>query len=128
MAVLDLFSLKGKNALVTASSQGLGAGMAFALAQAGANVTLHGHTDVSKSIIEEVAKTGVRSITVTGDVRDPAVCNRFVDETVNAFGSIDILVNNAGTIRRAPAAEHSHEFWATVIDTNLNSVFYLSQY
>jgi 2-deoxy-D-gluconate 3-dehydrogenase len=37
-------------------------------------------------------------------------------------------VNNAGTIRRAPAAEHSHEFWATVIDTNLNSVFYLSQY
>ena len=90
--------------------------------------TLHGHQDVSKSMIEEVAKTGVRSISVTGDVRDPAVCNRIIDETVKAFGSIDILVNNAGTIRRAPAAEHSHEFWATVIDTNLNSVFYLSQY
>ena len=128
MAVLDLFSLKGKNALVTASSQGLGAGMAIALAQAGANVTLHGHKDVSKSMIEEIAKTGVRSISVSGDVRDPAVCNRIIDETVKAFGSIDILVNNAGTIRRAPAAEHSHEFWATVIDTNLNSVFYLSQY
>ena len=56
MAVLDLFSLKGKNALVTASSQGLGAGMAIALAQAGANVTLHGHKDVSKSMIEEVAE------------------------------------------------------------------------
>ena len=128
MAILDLFSLRGKNALVTGSSQGLGAGMAIALAQAGANVTLHGHKDVSKSTITEIEKTGVRSISVTGNVRDPAVCTRIVDETVDAFGSIDILVNNAGTIRRAPAAEHSYEFWATVIDTNLNSVFYLSQY
>ena len=128
MAVLDLFSLKGKSALVTGSSQGLGAGMALALAQAGANVTVHGHKDVSKSTVEEIAKAGVRSISVTGDVRDPAVCTRIVDETVKAFGSIDILVNNAGTIRRAAAAEHSYEFWATVIDTNLNSVFYLSQY
>jgi 2-deoxy-D-gluconate 3-dehydrogenase len=51
-----------------------------------------------------------------------------VDDTVKEFGSIDILVNNAGTIRRAPAAEHSAEFWNTVIDTNLNSVWFLSQY
>lgn len=128
MVVLDLFSLKGKNALVTGSSQGLGAGMAIAFAQAGANVTLHGHKDVSKSTVKEAERTGVRCISVTGDVRDPSVCTRIVDETVNAFGSIDILVNNAGTIRRAPAAKHSHEFWAAVIDTNLNSVFYLSQY
>ena len=51
-----------------------------------------------------------------------------VDDTVKEFGSIDILVNNAGTIRRAPAAEHSEEFWNTVIDTNLNAVWFLSQY
>ncbi len=128
MSVLDLFSLQGKNALVTGSSQGLGAGMAIALAQAGANVALHGRNAVSKSTLEEVEKTGALAISVTGDVSDPAVCTHIVDETVNAFGSIDILVNNAGTIRRAPAAEHSHEFWKTVIDTNLNSVFYLCQY
>lgn len=128
MAILDCFSLKGKHALVTGSSQGLGAGMAMALAQAGANIALHGRNAVSASTIDEVGKTGAQSIVVTGDVSDPAVCTRIIDETVNAFGSIDILVNNAGTIRRAPAAEHSHEFWSTVIDTNLNSVFYLSQY
>ncbi|MES2222761.1 MAG: 2-dehydro-3-deoxy-D-gluconate 5-dehydrogenase KduD [Acidobacteriota bacterium] len=128
MSVLDLFSLKGKNALVTGSSQGLGAGMALAFAQAGANVALHGRNHVSKSTVEQIEKTGARSVTVIGDVSDPAVSTRIVDETVNAFGSIDVLVNNAGTIRRAPAAEHSHEFWTTVIDTNLNSVFYLCQY
>jgi 2-deoxy-D-gluconate 3-dehydrogenase len=128
MAFLDLFSLKGKNALVTGSSQGLGAGMAIAFAQAGANVTLHGRSSVADSTVDEVRKTGVNSISVTGDVCDPDVCTRLVDETINAFGSIDILVNNAGTIRRAPAAEHSQEFWLTVIETNLNSVFRLSQY
>lgn len=128
MEVLDLFSLKGKNALVTGSSQGLGAGMAIALAQAGANVTLHGRGTVRESTVQEVRKTGVQYISVTGDVCDPAVCTNLVDETVKAFGSIDILVNNAGTVRRAPAAEHSQEFWSAVIETNLNSVFRLSQY
>jgi 2-deoxy-D-gluconate 3-dehydrogenase len=128
MGVLDLFSLKGKNALVTGSSQGLGAGIAIAFAQAGANVTLHGHDKVLESTVEEVKKTGVKYITRTGDVCDKAVCNKLVDDTVEAFGSIDILVNNAGTIRRAPAAEHSEEFWNTVINTNLNSLFFISQY
>ena len=128
MSILDLFSLQGKNALVTGSSQGLGAGMAIAFAQAGANVTLHGYDAVLQSTVEEVKRTGVQSISIMGDVCDPEVCARLIDETVNAFGSIDILVNNAGTIRRAPAAEHSPEFWSAVIETNLNSVFRLSQY
>jgi 2-deoxy-D-gluconate 3-dehydrogenase len=128
MAVLDLFSLKGKNALVTGSAQGLGAGIAIAFAQAGANVTLHGYDTILESTIEEVKKTGVKYITRTGDVCDKAVGHKLVDDTVEAFGSIDILVNNAGTIRRAPAAEHSEEFWNTVINTNLNSVFFISQF
>lgn len=128
MAILDRFSLKGKNALVTGSSRGLGAGMAIALAQAGANVTLHGHSPVLESTVEEIRKIGVNYISVVGDICDPSVCANLIDQTVKAFGSIDILVNNAGTIRRAPAAEHSQEFWSTVIDTNLNSVFHLSQY
>jgi len=128
MGVLDLFSLKGKNALVTGSGQGLGAGMAVAFAQAGANVTLHNYDRVLDSTIAEVEKTGVKYITRSGDVCDRAVGQMLVDDTVAAFGSIDILVNNAGTIRRAPAAEHSEEFWNTVINTNLNAVWFLSQY
>jgi len=128
MGILDLFSLKGKNALVTGSGQGLGAGMAIAFAQAGANVTLHNYDQVLDSTIEEVKKTGVKYICRSGDVCDQKIAHMLVDDTVSTFGSIDILVNNAGTIRRAPAAEHSEEFWKTVIDTNLNSVWYLSQY
>ena len=127
MGVLDLFSLKGKNALVTGSGQGLGSGIAIAFAQAGANVTLHGYDVVLDSVVEEIKAAGVKYISRLGDVCDKAVCEMLVNDTVEAFGSIDILVNNAGTIRRAPAAEHSEEFWNTVIDTNLNSVFRLSQ-
>lgn len=128
MGILDLFSLKGKNALVTGSGQGLGSGMAIAFAQAGANVTLHNYDKVHDDVIAEIEKTGVKYITRSGDVCDKKVAFGLVDDTISEFGSIDILVNNAGTIRRAPAAEHSEEFWKTVIDTNLNSVWYLSQY
>jgi 2-deoxy-D-gluconate 3-dehydrogenase len=128
MSVLELFSLKGKNALVTGSGKGLGAGIAIALAQAGANVVLHSHGKVLDATIEEVEKTGVKYICRSGDVCDQAVTQLLVDETISSFGSIDILVNNAGTIRRAPAAEHSEDFWKTVIDTNLNAVWFLSQY
>lgn len=87
MGILDLFSLKGKSALVTGSGQGLGSGMAIAFAQAGANVTLHNYDKVLDSTIEEVKKTGARYITRTGDVCNKAVCRMLVDDTVSAFGS-----------------------------------------
>ena len=128
MGILDLFSLKGKNALVTGSGQGLGAGMAIAFAQAGANVTLHNYGQVLNSTIGEVEKTGVKYICRSGDVCDKAIARMLVDDTVETFGSIDILVNNAGIIRRAPAAEYSEEDWLAVIDVNLSSVFRLTQH
>jgi len=109
MGILDLFSLKGKNALVTGSGQGLGAGMAIAFAQAGANVTLHNYDAVRDETIEEVRKTGVRYITRSGDVCDEAVRKMLVDDTVKEFGSIDILVNNAepSGVRRLPSTQRS---------------------
>ena len=128
MAILDLFSLKGKNALITGSGQGLGSGIAIALAQAGANVTLHNYDKVHDSVIEEVAKTDVQVIVRSGDVCDDNVRRMLVDDTVSSFGSIDILFNNAGTIMRSAAAEHPEEYWQKVIDINLNAVWYLSQY
>jgi 2-dehydro-3-deoxy-D-gluconate 5-dehydrogenase len=128
VGILDLFSLKGKNALITGSGQGLGSGIAIGLAQAGANVTLHNLDKVQDAVIEEVEKTGVQWIARTGDVRDVSICRMLVDDTVREFGAIDILVNNAGTILRAPAEEHSENYWNTVIDVNLNAVWRLSQY
>ena len=112
---------------MTGSSRGLGAGIAIALAQAGANVAVHGSSNKPAATQQKIAATGVESIALAGDVGDAQVCARLVEETVQHFGTIDILVNNAGIIRRSPAAEHSEEDWKAVIDVNLSSVFRLTQ-
>jgi 2-dehydro-3-deoxy-D-gluconate 5-dehydrogenase len=126
--ILERFSLKGKIALVTGSSRGLGAGIAMALAEAGASVAIHGSSKVPEATQQMLAVLGANHFSVVGDVSDAAVCARLIEEVVLHFGTIDILVNNAGTIRRAPAAEHSDEDWQTVIDTNLSSVFRLTKH
>ncbi len=123
--ILDRFSLKGKAALVTGSSRGLGAGIAVALAEAGASVAIHGFTHPPAETAQRIQSLGANCLELTGNVGEAEVCTRLVDETVARFGTIDILVNNAGTIRRAPAIEHSEEFWQTLIDVNLTSVFRL---
>lgn len=125
--ILDRFSLKGKTALVTGSSRGLGAGIATALAEAGASVAVHGSKAVPEATQQLIESIGAKTFGVVGDVSDAAVCTRMIDEVVEHFGNIDILVNNAGTIRRAPAVEYSDEDWQAVIDTNLSSVFRLSR-
>lgn len=113
---------------MTGSSRGLGAAIAIAFAQAGANVAVHGSTNAPQGTQQKVAAAGVDTIALAGDVGDAEVCARLVEETVQHFGNIDILVNNAGIIRRAPAAEHSEEDWKAVIDVNLSSVFRLTQH
>jgi 2-deoxy-D-gluconate 3-dehydrogenase len=125
--VLELFDLHGKTALVTGSSRGLGLGIAFALAEAGAQVALHGSRSVPAESLRRVEAVTRGAIPVTGDVSDPDACKSMIEQVVAQFGRIDILVNNAGTIRRSPAVEHSWEDWNAVLETNLSSVFRLSQ-
>jgi 2-deoxy-D-gluconate 3-dehydrogenase len=125
--ILEQFDLKGKNALVTGSQRGLGAGIARALAQAGANVGCHGLFPESKEICEEICKLGRKTFFMQGDVANPQHCDDLIQRTIDEFGSIDILVNNAGTIKRAPAAEFPQEYWDEVIAVNLTSVFRLTQ-
>ena len=125
--ILESFQLTGKNALVTGSRKGLGAGIAIALAEAGANVGCHGRSADSGGVPEAVRALGRKAFYVSGDVADSAVCARLIQTTVAEFGSIDILVNNAGVIRRAPALEFSLESWNEVLAVNLTSVFCLSQ-
>jgi 2-deoxy-D-gluconate 3-dehydrogenase len=125
--ILDKFNLKGKVALVTGSSRGLGEGIAIALAEAGASVAVHGSTRIPEATRQQLIAMGAEQTALVGDVGDRAVCARLVEETVEQFGRIDILVNNAGIIRRAPAAEYSEEDWQAVIDVDLTSVFRLTQ-
>jgi 2-deoxy-D-gluconate 3-dehydrogenase len=125
--ILDKFNLKGKVALVTGSSRGLGAGIAIALAEAGASVAVHGLTRIPEATRQQLIAMGAEQTALVGDVGDREVCARLVEETVEQFGRIDILVNNAGIIRRALAAEYSEEDWQAVIDVDLTSVFRLTQ-
>jgi 2-deoxy-D-gluconate 3-dehydrogenase len=122
------FSLRGKNALVTGSRTGLGAGIAVGLAQAGANVVINGSTGGGiEKVCDTVTALGVKAVCAVADISDPQACAGLIERTVSELGSIDILVNNAGIIRRSPAADYSAEDWACVIEVNLNAVFRLSQ-
>lgn len=128
MTIPGCFNLKGKNALVTGSRAGLGAGMAIGLAQAGANVVVNGPTDDGiHEVCQAVRACGVKAVCSVADVSDPQACADLVDLTVKELGSIDILINNAGIIRRSPAADYSAEDWAQVMEINLNAVFRLCQ-
>jgi 2-deoxy-D-gluconate 3-dehydrogenase len=125
--ILDAFKLDGKVALVTGASAGLGAAIAVALGQAGANVACHGNTRSPEATCQAVESAGRGALSVTGDLGDPLTPQRIVDQTLQRFGAIDILVNNAGMIRRAPAVDFSIEDWKAVLDVNLTSVFRLCQ-
>jgi len=125
--VLDSFKLNGKVALVTGASAGLGAAIAIALAEAGADVAAHGNSRAPDATCRSIELTGRRALPVLGDLADKSVPEQLVTQTLAHFGQLDILVNNAGTIRRSPAVDHSEEDWATVIEVNLSSVFRMCQ-
>jgi len=127
MSILETFRLDGKVALVTGASTGLGAAIAIALAEAGANVGCHGNTHAPDESCAAVTKTGREALALIGDLGDTQTPRTLIERTIDQFGQLDILVNNAGTIRRAPATEYSEDDWATVIEVNLSSVFRLAQ-
>jgi 2-dehydro-3-deoxy-D-gluconate 5-dehydrogenase len=125
--ILEAFRLTGKNALVTGSSRGLGAAIAVALAEAGANVALHGSSSVPQAVVNQVEAAGARHVQLSADLRDPERAAELVEQTIAALGSIDILINNAGMIRRAPAVDFTTADWNDVLATNLTSAFRLCQ-
>jgi 2-deoxy-D-gluconate 3-dehydrogenase len=124
--ILDDFRLTGKAALVTGASQGLGQGMAVALAEAGADVVA---ADIlpSAETQDRIRSLGRRCETVTADITSPGVPGMLVQKAVEAFGKLDILVNNAGIIRRAPFLEFTEKDWDDVMNVNIRALFLLSQ-
>ena len=125
--ILEKFKLDGRVALVTGVSAGLGAAIAVALAEAGADVAAHGNSRSPENTCEAIRKTGRKAHAVTGDLSDRSTPAQLVEQTIRDLGRLDILINNAGTIRRTPAVDYSEDDWAAVIEVNLNSVFRLSQ-
>ena len=119
----SMFSLHGRTALVTGSRGGIGRAIAVALAQAGADLVLHGRSDDLDEVEEEVRKAGRQSTRWILDLADTAA----IPDAVAGLPEVDILVNNAGIIRRSPAVEHSFADWRSVLDVNLDAVFLLSR-
>ena len=125
--ILDQFKLDGRLALVTGAATGLGAAIAIALAEAGADVACHGNTRSPEATCQSITDIGRAAFAVTGDLSQPKTAFDLFEKTIARFGRIDILINNAGTIRRSRAVDYSDDDWATVIEVNLSSVFRLSR-
>jgi len=125
-AVLETFRLDGRVAVVTGASRGLGADLAVALAEAGADVALVARGDTS-AVARAVGGLGRRSCTVSIDVGAEAAAERILQAVTARLGPPDILVNNAGIIRRAAFLEFSEADWDDVMNVNLRAAFRLSQ-
>ncbi len=128
MGILDQFSLKGKVAIVTGASTGLGQGMCLGLADAGADVVGVDYVDMpeTKAQVEALGKRfyGIKKDLINSKQADLVA---LVEEAVKAFGHVDILVNNAGIIKRQDALEFSEQNWDDVMNINSRTVFFLSQ-
>ena len=126
--VLDQFRLDGRVALITGGNRGIGAGLALALAEAGADVALLGRTEPNATM-NQVEELGRRVVWVDRDLATatPADLGTTVAAVRDELGRLDILVNNAGIIRRAPAVEHPAADWDDVMSVNVDAVFHLCQ-
>ncbi len=120
-----MFSLSGKNALVTGASGGIGGAIAKALAQQGARVALSGtRVDALEKMKSEV---GDNAVVTPGDLGDAAATEKLFKDAESALGQIDILVNNAGLTRDQLTMRMKDEDWQKVIDVNLSAGFRLSR-
>ncbi len=117
--------LQGRVALVTGASGGLGRAMALALAAEGAAVAVHywSNRAAAEEVVGEIARRGGRAVALQGDLTDPAVPARLVEETLAGLGGLHILVNNAGVVRDTLILRMRDEEWEEVLGTNLTAAF-----
>lgn len=125
-----MFDLKGKRALVTGSSRGIGKAIAIKLAEAGADVIVHCRSNVSQC--EDTAKIirafGVKSDVVRADMSSVESINAMFADIKERYGYLDIFVNNAAILTRIPFLEINPEDWDKLMDTNARGYFLCSQH
>lgn len=127
-SILDRFSLKGRVAIVTGASSGLGVAFAQGLAEAGADVVLAARrADRLAGTRKLVEDAGARALAVPTDVAHQLDCQALVDAAMAGFGRVDVLVNNAGIGTAVPALRETVEEFERVIDVNLNGCYWMAQ-
>jgi len=124
----DWFSLKGRVALVTGASRGIGQAIALALGAAGADVACcaRSHEQIDRTA-EEIRDRGGRAASIRLDVTKASDIERAVREAEAALGPVDVLVNNAGIILEKKTLELTDDEWDSVLTTNLTSMFRLAR-
>ena len=121
---LPTLSLQDKTAVVTGCNQGLGNGLALALAAAGANVVLvDRNTSHLDDLSSEIKSMGVGTLICGTDIVQEESVVDMAQRALDTFGSIEILVNNAGIVHRVAATETTFDQWRQTIDVNLTGVF-----
>jgi gluconate 5-dehydrogenase len=131
MAQLDIFSLKGRVALIPGGGGGIGAALAEGLAGAGARVAVAGRgREACASAVSRVQSAGSEGLTITADVTQESECDRMVAETIERFGRLDIVVNavggGAGNALH-PAEEYPRSDWDWIMDLNVRSTVLATQ-
>lgn len=118
-------NLKGKTAIVTGSSRGIGKAIALRFARDGAKVAVNCVSTVDKAnaVADDIRQGGGEAIVVQADVSKRADAERLVAETAQAFGHVDILVSNAGIVIDRPFVESTDEDWERAIESNLHGFF-----
>lgn len=131
MGQLDIFSLKGRVALIPGGGGGIGAPLAEALAQSGARVAVAGRTaETLQTAVERVTAAGSEGLAITADATSEADAERMVRETIERFGRIDILVNavggGAGKVLH-PAEAYPRDAWDWIMELNVRSTLMPTQ-
>ena len=124
-----LADLKGRVALVTGASRGIGRAVALALAAAGVDVAVNYHSKehLALEVCELIRGLGRRTVAVAADVSRAAAVNRMVEVVERELGPVDILINNAGIVQQKPLAEITEADFDAMIATNLKSAFLVTQ-
>lgn len=125
---MNSFSLKGRIALITGASYGIGYAIASSYANAGATIIFN---DINQELVnkglEAYKKDGIKAYGYVCDVTDENAVDEMIKDIENKIGTIDILVNNAGIIKRIPMCEMSAQDFRKVIDIDLNGPFIVSK-
>jgi len=128
MKTQELFSLKGRVAIITGGGRGIGKFIATGMAEAGSDVVIASRKiDNCVEAAREIEVLGVKAMPVQCDLADVEDIENLVKKTMESFGRIDILVNNAGLTWGAPTLEYPLDKWEKVINVNLRGVFFLSR-
>jgi glucose 1-dehydrogenase len=121
--------LEGKTVLITGGSQGIGQGIAFRLAEEGADVAIDyvGNSEAADATVAQIEKRGRRGLAIEADISSVDQIHSMMKQAVDSFGGVDVLINNAGVEKRASIWEVTEHDYDLVLKINLKGAFFASQ-